>query len=81
MVTKHSDAPPEKQRSSQLVLKSTQKNQQVENSHYKDRNTDRKTDRQTDRQRRAHKKVKRKVNQNDKQANKQIIHDHNVNTQ
>ena len=48
MVIKHSDGPSEKQRSSKLVPKSTQKNQQIENSQYKERQTDRKTNRQTD---------------------------------
>jgi len=53
MVTKHSDGPPEKQRSSKLVPKSTQKYQQIQNSHYKERRAGRK--RQTDKH--AHKKL------------------------
>ena len=47
MVTKHSDGPPEKQRLSKLVPKSTQNNQQIQNSHYKDKQTDGQTDGQT----------------------------------
>ena len=67
MVTKHNDGPPEKQRSSKVVPKSTQKNQQIENSQYKDRQTGRQTDRQTRWQ-----KVKQKVKQTDKQAKNKI---------
>ena len=72
MVTNHSDGPPEKQHLSKLVPKSTQKNQQIENSPYKDRQVGRKTDSQTDRGTRSQ-KVKRKVKQTDKQQANKIL--------